>query len=262
MKLQLLDYNNNIIDETDNKNEVYLAYKDYTFKSGDKIKLIVDTVPCFVWVQLDSSLSPALIYLSKKTWTYNIITEDKLLEAYPPGLFSGNRHLIRAYSPTLEDITKYRNLALNSHDQKHFSTAYPHAFANVETRNESVFFARNAIDGIIANTGHGKFPYQSWGINQQANAALTIDFGRYVKIDKLALIFRGDYPHDSYWNSVSVYFSDNSHIICPTTNSLNRQIFNFPEKIINTITLTNLIKNNDDSPFPALTEIEVYGTEI
>ncbi len=61
---------------------------------------------------------------------------------------------------------------------------------------------------MIANESHGSFPYQSWGINQQADAQITIDFGREIVTDKIALVLRGDYPHDSYWEAVTLEFSD------------------------------------------------------
>jgi len=38
-------------------------------------------------------------------------------------------------------------------------------------------------------------------------------------------------------------------------------IFNITKKEITSLKLGNLIKANDPSPFPALTQIEVYGTE-
>lgn len=37
--------------------------------------------------------------------------------------------------------------------------------------------ARNVIDGLCANRFHGIWPYQSWGINRQEDAVLTVDFG-------------------------------------------------------------------------------------
>ena len=46
------------------------------------------------------------------------------------------------------------------------------------------------------------------GINQQADAALTIDFGHEVRIDQCALTLRADFPHDSYWQQVTLAFSD------------------------------------------------------
>lgn len=41
-----------------------------------------------------------------------------------------------------------RNLAKNVMDQHGETNCYPHASANVETRGEAVFAARNAIDGV------------------------------------------------------------------------------------------------------------------
>jgi len=89
------------------------------------------------------------------------------------------------------EIKQYRNLAFNPHDQKETSGAYPYAVANVETRNDSMFFAKNVINGICANLSHGSYPYQSWGINQQADAEITIDFGRLVEVDRVGVIASG-----------------------------------------------------------------------
>ena len=60
----------------------------------------------------------------------------------------------------------YRNLALNVNDQSCSTTCYPHVSANVETRGEAVFAAVNGVDGVTANEGHWKWPFQSWGINR------------------------------------------------------------------------------------------------
>ena len=68
----------------------------------------------------------------------------------------------------------------------------------METRGEAVFAARNAVDGIYENGAHGSWPYQSWGINRDPNAALTIDFGRAVTVDEIHLTLRADFPHDSW----------------------------------------------------------------
>ena len=71
---------------------------------------------------------------------------------------------------------------------------------------EAVFAARNAIDGVTANLSHGKWPYESWGINQQDDAQMTLDFGRPVDIDKIVLYTRADFPHDNWWESVTFTF--------------------------------------------------------
>ncbi len=50
------------------------------------------------------------------------------------------------------------------------------------------------------------------GINQQADAALTIDFGHEVRIDQCARVTSG-FSHDSYWQQVTLAFSDGSQEI-------------------------------------------------
>lgn len=121
------------------------------------------------------------------------------------------------------------------------------------------FFAKNAIDGKYGNLSHGSYPFASWGINQQKDAALTIEFGRKVEIDWIRLLFRGDYPHDSYWTEVTLEFSDGTQQILATTNDTIFQEIKFPTKVTEFVTLKNLKKAADDSPFPALTQIEVFG---
>mgnify|MGYP006896723305 CR=1 FL=1 len=72
-------------------------------------------------------------------------------------------------------------------------------------------------------------------------------------------MFRGDYPHDSYWTEVSICFSDGETIKVATTDTLEFQSFCFPEKMTSSVTLKNLKKAEDTSPFPALTQIEIFG---
>lgn len=259
LNLKLIDANGQVVDQRSHAQETYLAYKSRTYLSGDKIILETDETGQFIWIQVDEAIEPSLIYLKKNTWGYSVPKDPEAARAYSPKAFAGERHYIRAWKPAEHEISCYRNLARNAHDQKDDSGAYPHAFANVETRNDSTFFARNAIDGMIANENHGSFPYQSWGINQQADAQITIDFGRKVKINQVALVLRGDYPHDSYWEQATLEFSDGQQIIINPTKQLSRQFFTFPEKNTESVTLKKLIKHQDDSPFPALTEFEVYG---
>lgn len=261
MKLSLLDASGKVVETCEHDQEVFIAIRDRAYQAGEKFKLeLAETEQNnFVWVQLDETLSPSLIYVTEKIWEYSVIIADNLKKAYSPKAFTGDHHYIRIWKPSELEL-HYRNLALNPHDQKEPSGAYPHAYANVETRDDATFFARNAIDGMIANHHHGSFPYQSWGINKQADAAITIDFGRFVVIDKINLVLRADYPHDSFWTSVTVKF-DNDEMELSTTNSPDRQSFAFKPIKTKQVTVTDLIKNEDDSPFPALTEIEIFGTE-
>ena len=64
------------------------------------------------------------------------------------------------------------------------------ASANVETRGESVFAARNAIDGVKANRSHGAWPFESWGINRQDDAQLTLESVSYTHLERATGKFR------------------------------------------------------------------------
>ena len=90
-------------------------------------------------------------------------------------------------------------------------------------------------------------------------AQLTIDFGRPVETDWIRLLFRADYPHDSYWEEVTLAFSDGEERVVATTNTTCFQEIKFPMKTTQTLTLKCLRKALDSSPFPALTQIEVFG---
>ena len=156
-------------------------------------------------------------------------------------------------------MAAYRNLALNVCDQHGDTGCFPHAYANVETRGESVFAARNAIDGVCENRSHGEWPYESWGINMQDDAEMTVDFGREVEADKVVLYTRSDFPHDNWWKQVKLSFSDGTEIIWDLHKSSLPHELAFEKKRITWVRLSDLIKADDPSPFPALSQIEVYG---
>lgn len=238
---------------------VYLGYKE-EYKAGDVIQVEMSTENNYLVVNLDSAINESLIYVPGKIWKYQVITET-FGSAYPPNLFKGDRHYLSVRYATEHEILQERNIALNPHDQKEDNGAYPHASANVETRNDTTFYARNAIDGILANEDHGRFPYQSWGINQDPNARLRIDFGRIIKINELGFILRGDYPHDSYWTQGTITFSNGSEQNFKFDKLMEEQRFEIEEKEIEWLELHSLIKAKDESVFPALTQLLVYGKD-
>ena len=240
---------------------VYLATQALVLEEGDVIRVSVERPNCFLMVKLDETLNSTLIYLKDKEWCYRVPLSIGDIPSNSDLAFRGHAHYISVRLAKEYEINQYRNLAFNPHDQKEASGAYPHAVANVETRNDSTFFAKNAINGIYANNSHGSYPYQSWGINQQPDAEITIDFGRKVRIDGVGLVLRADFPHDSYWEEVTLKFSDGSNEVLKTVKCDKIQVFKFEARIADAVTLTNLKKADDDSPFPALTEFEVYGKE-
>lgn len=239
-----------------------LAIKDYEYQLGDRIVITTAKEDQYFVVQLDETIPPSMIFLPQAQWEYRIPLAPAARKASVETAFLSKRHHIMVRKAHPFEITNYQNLSFNPHDQKEASGAYPHAGANVETRDDAVFFAKNAIDGTYANLSHGSYPFVSWGINQQEDAALTIDFGRVVKIDWIRLLFRADYPHDSYWTEVTLEFSDGQELILPTANAVTFQDIKFAPKQTTKIILKNLIKAKDASPFPALTQIEAFGINV
>ena len=229
------------------------------YKEGDMIVVEVSDTPLYAWLQLDDALGRSLVYLTGH-YTYRIPFGEKRINLSPK-VFSGSRHLLTLKKARDFEISSYRNLAFNVSDCHENETCFPHASANVETRGEAVFAAKNAIDGVTANTCHGEWPYASWGINRDPNAALKLDFGRDVTVDRIILYLRADFPHDNWWTNAAVTFSDGESMEVNFVKTGSAQEFTFEPKTLRWLELSRLIKSGEESPFPALTQIEVYGTE-
>lgn len=131
----------------------------------------------------------------------------------------------------------------------------------METCGEAVFAARNAVEDIYENDAHGSWPYQNWGINRDPNAALTIDFGRAVTVDEIRLTLQTDFPHDSWWTQATVAFDDGNREVLTLTKIAALHAFVITPCTVQGLKLFELKKADSASPFPALTQIEVYGTE-
>ena len=58
-----------------------------------------------------------------------------------------------------------------------------------------------------------------------------------------------------------ITFSDGSQMQLPMEKSVLPHTFTFDKKTITWLEMGDLIKADDPSPFPALTQIEVYGKE-
>lgn len=228
------------------------------YQEGDRIVLESSEKNIHVWFQPDDALGASFLYI-KGNVDYHIPFGEKRINLSPK-VFSGDRHFLYARIAREDEIYQYRNLALNPSDQHGEVNAYPHASANVETRGEAVFAAKNAIDGVCENRSHGEWPYQSWGINRQDDAAMKIEFGREVEADKVVLFTRADFPHDNWWTQVTLTFSDGSSMEWKLEKSRFAHVLTFDKKKITWVELSNLMKADDPSPFPALSQMEVYGT--
>ncbi len=228
------------------------------YAKGDAIVLEGLEENCFYWWKADDTIEEALVYVTDSRVIWPIPVYEKKANRSPLS-FLGTRHYL-CIRRAEKEAGEYRNVVLNPADEHDLKGVYPHASANVETRGESVFAAQNAIDGYRASCSHGEWPYQSWGINRRADAALTIELGAPARIDRIDVYLRADFPHDSWWEEIPVTFSDGSEEILRTQKPTGEgQSFPIAGRTISWLRLHDLKKHEDESPFPALTQIEVYG---
>jgi len=239
--------------------EVILAWEG-SYMPEDRIEFAFPETKAFYIVRVDDSMDEALVYMTEQKLVYEVPFEERKA-SYNPKAFTGERHYLTLRRARAFEVGQYRNLAKNVLDQHGDRGCYPHAWANVETRGESVFAARNAIDGVLANTCHGEWPYESWGINRREDAQITLEFGREVDLDTVVLYTRADFPHDSWWTKVSMVFSDGSVEEWGLEKQTEPHVWRGEKHAIRWIRLEKLVKAEDPSPFPALTQIEVYGKE-
>lgn len=230
------------------------------YEPGDSIIFKTEHTNCFYVIRVDDGMDESFVYLTKAEIVYDIPFDEKKI-SYSPKSFTGDRHYITIRKACDYEVNSYKNLAKNVMDQHGDRGCFPHASANVETRGEAVFAARNAIDGVLSNESHGSWPYESWGINRQDDAAMTLAFGRPVDIDQINLCTRADFPHDNWWVSALFTFSDGSCETVSMEKSEKPHVFDIKKEKITWLKLSDLVKADDPSPFPALTQIEVYGKE-
>lgn len=236
--------------------EAYLVATS-AYEEGDRVVLEYSGEPKYFMFQADDAMGASLIYV-----TGNVeikIPFGELRDGYSPKAFMGGLHYIYAREAYDEEIYAYRNQALNVYDNHDNCNSYPHASANVETRGEAVFAARNAIDGVKANSAHGQWPYVSWGINRNPYAVLRIDFGHEIETDKAIIYLRADFPHDNWWKEVTLAFSDGSTVAAQLEKMATGQTVTYPKRTVSWVEFKKLIPAETQSPFPALTQLEIYG---
>lgn len=228
-----------------------------TYVPGDTLTIL--TAEPYIYASVDACLLPAHLYVPSGRFVYRFPTDPQALEPYHPQAFRSGVHTYMVGKDAAVKKIR-RDLALNPLCQHEQGGAWPFAHANVETRGESVFFARNVIDGIHLNNSHGVWPYESWGIGLSETAEITIEFGRKVTVDAMCLTLRADFPHDAYWKQASVTLSDaySQTFELQMTADGQQIVFDAPHEITS-ITLHSLVKQVMDSPFPALRSWEVFG---
>lgn len=231
------------------------------YHEGDKI-IISKPDSEYIALQLDSTLKESIIFSPLSTIEFPV-PFGELLKGYDNGAFSGNKHLIKVYEP--EDAVKYgsRNISLNSHDLRGQKKYFPHAYANLVTREAVCFFERNAIDGVTDNKGHGNYPFHSWAGGAREDLEYFIDFGSEVDVEKIIFYLRADFPHDTYWKSLDVEFSDKTSITANFQKTADGQELIFKKsKRTKTVHLTNFKQAEFPFSWAALSQIQIFGKYI
>lgn len=256
--MRVKDAAGQVLAQGSGESEVRLAVSR-VYEHGDRVEIESDCR--HLWVQMDMTVGAGEVYLPEGKMTWTIPSGEHRL-AYCPVAFQGERHMMTARTMTAEEVQQRRNIACNPSDLRGETDFYPHCTANVETRNEACFCARNVIDGMRHNDNHGQWPWQSWGIGAREDAWCLLDFGREVSVNEMSLTLRADFPHDAYWVSGHVVLSDGSEVAFPLEKTGERQYIALGEHKVRWMRLERMQKSDDPSAFPALTEWEVFGQDI
>ncbi|MBR4500764.1 MAG: carbohydrate-binding protein [Clostridia bacterium] len=234
-----------------------LLCADRVYTEGDYVEI---TGPRHLLLQADQALPWGEVFLPDGRMTWRVPFAEHRL-AYPPGCFEAPRHILSAREMTREQVLSVRCLSRNPADLRGDTDFYPHCTANVETRNEACFCARNVVDGLTFNTFHGEWPYQSWGIGAREDAWCLLDLGRETEITQMALVLRADFPHDAWWTGGHAVLSDGADIAFSLKKTGDRQIIPLAGHRVRWLRLERLTKSDDPSAFPALRQWEVFGRD-
>ncbi len=239
-------------------NVIDTVYND-GFEKGDKIVIALKDIQ-YVAMKLDDTMEEAFVYCPNKWFEFEVpFGEEKV--CFNPESFLGTNQRIKVREITNEEFYSSRKISLNPYDRQG-SKNFPHARANFVTRNSPHFYERNAIDGVSENKGHGEYPYHSWAGGAREDLEYYLDFGAEVEIDKIDFYLRADFPHDTYWKSLDIEFSDGCIANMQFEGIADAQSITFEKKRTKTIHLTNFKQVSTPLSWAALSQIEVFGNYI
>jgi len=255
--ITVLSADSSILAFAEHPEEAFLSV-DRVWQPGDTVRISGSR---HLRVQMDQSLPAGEVFLPEEEMVWPVPCGEHRL-AYAPGLFEAPRHIIFAAAVPGETLGLVRNLSCNPADLRGDTNFFPHCTANVETRNEACFCARNVIDGLRLNTFHGEWPFQSWGIGARKDAWCLLDLGRPVAAEKMALTLRADFPHDAWWTAGHVLLSDGTDLAFELRKTGDRQWIQLGSRTVRWLRLERLVKSDVPSAFPALRQWEVFGRDL
>lgn len=238
-----------------------VLYLDSKMKAGDTVTITLPEGIQYFYFNLTPRMEEALIYCPSGTYTYTL--PSNLRKILPSSVTDKNMPFVTVRIATAEELATEQNLALNPYDSTENSASYPHANASSLYDDSAYFAARNAIDGFLTNNGHGDYPVQSWGPEQNpTDLWYEINFGNTVYVSSLAITIRADFEndHDTNFTSAVLEFSDGSTQEITLEKTADAQIIQIEggKKATSYVRLANLQKDGD--AWAALTEVEVFGT--
>jgi len=219
----------------------------------------------FVKMKLDETMLCSIVYLPDKTFEFKIPFDRERLYCYAPDAFSGGSHRIVCSEPSDDEIYGEREISLNPHDRHDVDGYFPHAWANSVTNEHPSLFERNAIDGVIRNERHGKYPHHSWGGGAREDLEFEVRFGMEAEVSRVTIFIRADFPHDTYWKEADIEFSDGTVKHIELVKTMDGQSFEFEPVKTDRIRLCGFKQQRleDGSlSFAALSQIQVYGRYV
>lgn len=240
--------------------EEALLCLDHEWAEGDRVEIAAPP-GAHLWLKMNAAIPGGEVYCPEGRMVWRVPWGEHRL-AYAPLAFASPRNILSARLMQPEELRAVRDIARNPLDLRGDTDFFPHCTANVETRNESVFAARNVIDGLRHNTSHGEWPYESWGIGAREDAWCRLDFGREVAVERMALTLRADFPHDAYWVKGHVADSAGRLIAFDLARTGERQWVGLGGAHVRWLRLEGMVKSDDPSAFPSLRAWEVFGRDL
>ena len=258
MKIRIIDKNGQVLAQAEHASEAALCM-ERAWEEGDAVEIQAPE-NAHLRLKLGAAVPEGEVYCPGGRMLWRVPSGEHRL-SYAPGAFALGRDIVCARLMTDAEVKALRDVARNPLDLRGDTDFYPHCTANVETRGESVFAARNVIDGLRHNSSHGKWPYESWGIGAREDAWCLLDFGRSVHAEKMALTLRADFPHDAYWVSGHVVDSNGLDTPFALNKTGERQWIDLGGRSVRWLRLERMVKSDDPSAFPSLRAWEVLGRD-
>ena len=239
-------------------------FKSISFKNRNYLKLQFSDTAEVVVFSKDKNISVNRpIRKTPRVFVHSDGSSEKFeYNDFAPYIKDNKKNFVRVSTPSIADLLNYRNVALNPLDRQESSVSfYPHATALNFFNNKARFEPRNTIDGAKFNFGHSRWRHRSWGPFQVQNCWIKIDFGRRVKLDKICVVMRGDFPHDEAFRTGILKFSDGTEMPVSFEKTRQQQEIKFPSKETTSIELCKLCCTQPQKWY-GFAEIEAWGSDV